>query len=347
MSEAKPRNITIDFIKVLAIIGVLAIHIDSSVLTLTPIGSFAWTSGLFWGVLFRASVPLFLMASGALMLDSAKPLSIKKLYFHNILRIVVAMLVWGLAYKIYHLTESGQMSLPMLWYSIKRLLLFDQEFHFYYLHMILIVYIFLPVTRLFAEKADKKLLLYALSVWAVLGVLYPTMKSFKPFYLLSGLTGQWEINLVYSSIGYGLLGYYLKKYPLSKGWGIGCLFVGFAATFGLTWFFSHKNGMLQELFLSGIALGVFLLAVGIFSLAGFIHVKGVLRKIVVYISKASFCIYLSHMFILYTLKDYGIVAEKIAPAIVSVPMLSIFVLFIGLGFYWVLSKIPFINKFII
>ncbi len=347
MSEAKTRNITLDCIKAFAILGVLAIHIGSGVLTLTPIGSFTWTSGLFWGVLFRASVPLFLMASGAIMLDSNKPLSIKKLYFHNILRIVVAMLVWGLAYKIYHLADSGIMSLSMLWYSVKRLLLFDQEFHFYYLHMILIVYIFLPVTRLFAEKADKKLLMYALSVWAVLGIVYPTIKSFRPFYLLSGLTGQWEINLVYSSIGYGLLGYYFKKYPLSKGWGIGCLFVGFAITFGLTWFFSNKNGMLYELFLSGTALGVCLLAIGFFSLASFINLRGICRKAITYISKASFCIYLAHMFILYTLKDYGIVAEKIAPAILSVPMLSIFVLLIGLGVYWVLSKIPFINKFII
>ena len=346
MSEIKSRNLTIDLIKVCAILGVLVIHVGSVILMQTPVGSFAWTSGLFWGALFRASVPLFLMASGAIMLHSGKTLSLKKLYFHNIARIVIAMLVWGFGYKLYHLSESGQMNLSMIWYSIKRLLLFDQEFHFYYIHMILLVYVFLPITRLFSEKADKKLLTYALCVWAVLGVIYPTIRCFEPFTLLSGLTGQWAINLTFAAIGYGILGYYLKKYSLSLGKGVGCFCLGFVITFGMTFYLSCNDRVLNELFLQGTSPGVCLLAVGIFSLASFINVKGVLKKFVTYLSKASFCIYLSHMFILYMLERFGITAQ-ILPSVFSVPMLSAFVLLICLGIYGVLSKIPILNKWII
>ena len=346
MSQTKERNLTIDFIKAIAIFGVLVIHVGSGVLTQTQIGSFAWTSGLLWGALVRGSVPLFLMASGAIMLNAAKPLSLKKLYFHNIARIVLAMLVWGFGYKLYHLVLAGQMNLSMIWYSLKRLLLFDQEFHFYYIHMILIVYVFLPITRLFAEKADKKLLEYALCIWGVFAVVYPMLRNFAPFTLLSGLTGQWAINLTFASVGYGLFGYYLTKYPFTFIKSVVCFLVGFILTFGATFILSYQAGALNEQFLQGTSPGVCLLAAGIFSLASIVKAKGIFKKMILCLSKASFCIYLSHMFILYILEHFGIRAQLL-PALFSVPLLSVLVLLICLFVYGVLSSIPVLKKWII
>ena len=89
------RNTGIDLIKAIAIFGVLVIHVDASVLMQGEIGSFDWNCGLLWGTIVRGSVPLFLMASGAIMLNPHKNITIKRLYFHNIARIVVSMLVWG------------------------------------------------------------------------------------------------------------------------------------------------------------------------------------------------------------------------------------------------------------
>lgn len=346
MTDVRTRDSSVDLIKAFAIIGVLVIHVTSCVLTQTEIGSFEWISGLFWGSLVRASVPLFLMASGAIMLNPEKKLPLKKLYLHNIARIVVAMLVWGFLYKIYHLVAEDKLNISMLWYSFKRLLLFDQEFHFYYIHMILVVYVFLPVTRHFAEKADKKLLEYALGIWLVLAILYPTLKTFHPFTLLAGLTSQWAINLTFASVGYGLLGYYLKKYPLSLQKGVFLLVVGFLLTFGATFYLSYKNNSLDELFMQGNSIGVCLLSAGIFSIASYLSFGNAATKVVASISKSSFCIYLSHMFVLYQLTDMGITARLFAP-IFSVPLISAAVLFVSFIIYIVLSKIPVLNKWII
>ena len=241
MSNQSNRNLNIDLIKVCAILGVIVIHVCSSVLTQVPIGTFNWISALSYGTIFRASVPLFLMASGAILINPDKPFSIKKLYLHNILRIVIAMLFWGLGYKIYHLHVDGNLNFDAVWYSVKRLLLFDHEFHFYYIDMILIVYIFLPITRLVVEKADKKLLKYLLSIWMIFAVIYPTLRCFKPFSLLSGMTGQWAINLTYSSIGYGILGYYMSKYKPSIFAGIIAFLSGIAITFGATFYLSQSK----------------------------------------------------------------------------------------------------------
>ncbi len=340
------RNTTIDIIKLIAIFGVAVIHIGSRILTQIPIGSIEWSCGLFWGSLFRASVPLFLMCSGALMLNPNKKLSLKKLYFHNIARILAAMLFWGFMYKVYHLLAGNNFTLNNLIYDVKRLLLFDQEFHFYYIHIILLVYVLLPITRLIAEKADKKLLLYTLFVWFLGGIIYPTAINYYPFNLLSGMTGQWLINMTYASVGYGLVGYYLTVYPLSFKKSLMIFIGGFLIVFLSTFGLSVKAGSLNEMFLQGTSVGVCIMAIGIFSLARYIKPGDKMKKCISYISDASFCIYLTHMFVLYIMEKFGVTAF-ILPSAVSIPLLAIATICVCTGVYTVISKIPVINKWII
>ena len=123
------RNTALDLIKAIAIFGVIIIHVSSRLLTSSSVGSSAWTSGLLFGTILRSAVPLFLMVSGVLMLNPEKPLTIKKLYFKSILRIIIAMLFWGFLYKLYHLWGNSQFTFRNLLYSVKELFLFDQEFH--------------------------------------------------------------------------------------------------------------------------------------------------------------------------------------------------------------------------
>lgn len=346
MVQSKTRNVSIDLIKVVAIIGVIAIHVGSSVLHQNAVGSPRWMYGLFWGVFFRASVPLFLMASGAVMLDSHKQLSLKKLFFHNILRIVVAMIVWGFAYKLYNLYQLSALTPEMIWYSFKRVLLFDQEFHFYYIHIILPVYIFLPITRLFVEKADKNHIVYFLIVWLFLAIIFPTAQNFAPFNLVGGMINQWAINMTYASIGYGILGFYLKKYSMPLYVTIPMAAIGFAITFGMCYHLSAVNGVLNDLFLSGMSLGVCFMATGIFSAFMHVRISDFWSKIIIYVSKGSFCIYLSHMFFIYELDKLAVNAGAM-PAIVSIPLISVFVLILSIVLYVLISKIPVLKKWII
>ena len=256
------------------------------------------------------------------------------------------MLFWGFLYKLYHLWDDSLFSFHNLLYSAKMLILFDQEFHFYYIHMILIVYIFLPLSRFFVEKADKKLTEYFIAVWFIFSIIYPAARAFSPISLLSGITNQWAINLTYASIGYGIFGFYLYKYPISFKKAIIYFICGFAFTFSLTFYLSDKAGYLNEIYLQGTTLGVFLMASGIFSIAPYIKLKGILEKIVIYISKASFLIYLSHMFILYIAEKNSITAFSFN-ACLSVPVISVITLIICTGLYAVISKIPILKKWIV
>ena len=343
---ARRRDLSVDLLKAVAIFGVIIIHTCSYSY---DIASFNWTSSVFWGSAVRASVPLFFMCSGALLLRPEIELPMKKLFTKNILRIIVAMLIWAMAYKIFHLLAAHSLSLASLLQAFKEVLLFNQEFHFYFLHIILLVYLFLPVTRIITKYAEKSQLEYLLALWFALGILFPSVISYWPFKLLSSIPLQYKLNMTYSAIGYGLLGYYIKRYPLKKrSWYAISLAIGFIITFGGTCVFSLVKGTFDTQFLEGMSVGVCLMAAGIFGLC--VSSRDVenekLRRVIVYLSKASFCVFLTHVFFVYALSALGI-AATILPSIVSTPLIACIILLGSVLIYMVLSRIPIIKDWII
>lgn len=342
-NPAISRDVSIDFLKALAIFGVLTIHTCTLGYSL-PLGSFGWLSSIFWGSVVRASVPVFLMCSGALLLQSDRPLPLRKLYGKNILRLVAAMLVWAMAYKCYHLWIDGTLSPAGLWQSWKEVLLFRQEFHFYYLHIMLLVYVFLPVTRRFVASATQRELIYFLSVWFAVGILYPTVRPFWPFRLLGGIPAQWLMNMTYASIGYGVLGAYLRRYPLRLSVGAGLFAAGFAAVFFATWGMSLRAGQLYTGFLEGMSVGVAVMAAGAFIL-GF-SLRHHFFRFWTALSKASFCTFLVHMFLLYEFNRHGL-SVLIGPPLVTIPLSVLCNLALCFCIYQILSRIPVVKKYLV
>ena len=334
------RDHGIDLVKSISILGVIVIH------TCTygaPILSSGWLSNLFWGSLTRASVPLFLMCSGALFLAPEKPLSVRKLYAKTIPRILAAMFFWAMCYKLFHLLPHG-LSPAALLQAVKEVLVFRQEFHLYYLQMILLVYAFLPVTALVTRHASRRQLEYALLLWFIFAILYPTVAPFWPFRLLGMMVPQYQINMTYASIGYGVLGFYLRQYPPRRAAAAVAALAGFAVTFGGTALLSARAGELRENFLQGMSVGVALMAAGIFLLCSGVTLKGRGADAAVYLSKASFCVYLCHMFARHLLGGF---AAGILPPLAAVPLEALVILCISLGVYAVLSRIPVVRDWLI
>ena len=383
------RDTRIDLLKMIAILCVITIHVTSYGWALFPVSSPEWVVNAFWASLTRAAVPLFLMCSGVLMLDPAKNQPLKKLYGKNLLRIFVAMLVWAMAYKVVHLAYEGRCTGADLLHAAKQVLLFNQEFHLYYLHIMILVYICLPVTRLIIAAATKRQLEYCLAVWFAFGILYPTVIHFWPFYLIEGFPRQWMVNMTYAAIGYGMLGYYIRFYPAwRRGVYAALLAGGFAFAYGGTWILCARSGGFSDIFLGGMTFGVALMAAGIFGLcaAGQPAEPGAARQAaepgaakqaaepgaakqtvkqaaghaetgrttfvsrvsrpVRFISDASFCVYLVHVFFLYLCRHIGFTTELFS-GLASVPAITAAIFLSSCGVYAILSRIPLVNKWLI
>ena len=300
------RDHTIDILKTLAIFGVIVIHTAADTL-IENIGTFQWMAALFWTTLFRAAVPVFFMCSGALFFDPERELTIHRLFSKYIAKILIAMTAWRILYDCFGI--GG---------------------HLYYLQILILFYAIAPVIRVFILHASTADLRYALSFWFLLGIIYPTVRH---FFQIDGIYGQWAINMTYASIGYGMLGYYLKQNPISRNAGIALFLFGFILTYSATYYLSLQAGSLNTAFSEGMSLGPACMAIGIRGIIGHISTNYSFFQST---AKASLCVFFVHSFFLYRFNFTE-----------SIILRSGFNLVCSFMVYWVLSKIPFVRKWLI
>ncbi|MBR2484191.1 MAG: acyltransferase family protein [Oscillospiraceae bacterium] len=350
--KSSSRNSAVDGAKTVAIFGTLLIHASAAGGFAGAVGSFDWVSALAWNCLVRSAVPLFLLCSGALLLPPQKNVTIASVWKKYIPRILAALLFWAAAYAAFDLLlmwRRGEgVTAAMLGDMLRNLLLFNHKSHLYYLHITLLVYALLPVTRSFVAKAEQKTLYYALGVWFILSSVYPTLRAVSPLGRLYGIPAQYVINLSWGAVGLGVLGYVLTKDAAKRRPREFALLylLSTAVTFGGTWIASLKAGALYDVFLQGNAPFVYLQAVSIygFFVSSMQNKQG--KRWLETVSRASFCIYLVHLFFLDYLTSHGFAAGIYSP-IWAVPAL-VFALFLGGFAAWLwLRRIPIVNRWLI
>ena len=346
------RSVPVDAAKAAAIFGTLLIHASAAGGFAGAPGSFGWTSALFWNCLLRSAVPVFFLCSGALLLPPEKEVTVRRVWTKYIPRIAAALFFWAAAYEGVDLLlgwrASGVLEPAAIQRALLDLVLFRHKNHLYYLHITLLVYAVLPLTRRFVAAADRLLLLYALGIWFVLGCLAPTLKFLPPFDQLGGIPAQWPVNLTWGAVGYGLLGYVLtEEAPRFRPRTFALLYIlGTAATFGLTLTASVKAGGLYQVFLQGNSPGVCLQAAGLYGLCVSLWHSRERWPLAETVSKASFCIYLTHLFFLDFLGGRGISAGFL-PSVWGMPVLVVAAFAGGFLVWLVLRRVPVVKTYLI
>ena len=119
----------------------------------------------------------------------------------------------------------------------------------------------------------------------------------------------------------------MKKYPPKRWFSALLAVAGFALIFCGTAIVSARQGIF------GLCLSVK-------------QPRAVLRRIAEYGSKASFCIYLVHVFFIYIFSRLG-VSAGLLPPLIGVPLLALAYLACSTAVYFVLSRIPIVNRWLI
>ena len=346
------RNVAIDAIKTIAIFGTILIHVTANGGFSHAIGSVPWAGSLFWGTLIRCAVPLFFMCSGALLLPPEKELSAKLVWKKYILRIFVALAFWATAYALCNLMllrlDAGVLTAADIKLALKNLLLFEHERHFYYLHITLLVYAMLPITRTFVAHASDKTVNYALAIWFVLSCLYPTVRGFFPERNPYIIPAQYVINISWGAVGLGVLGYVMSKRAKNRSpWLYAAVYlVGLGITFGGSYLLAVRGGWFNQLLIQGNALGVYLQAIGIFGLCTTVFSRSEKAPLLKTVSNASFCIYLVHLFVLGLLDVLGCNAATLNP-LWSAPIMGAVILLCSFVVWLILKRIPIVNRWLI
>lgn len=159
------RIVYLDYIRVLATVMVVALHVIATKWWAYPVDSAAWTSIAVLDSMVRGCVPLFFMLTGVLFLAKEQRPSLKKLWTRSIPRLVVVLALWSVFYLWFGVNEhyrweglrSWRTSLPVMF------------FHLWFLPAIIGVYIVLPLLWLICR--DRTLAWYFVGVamlsWAV------------------------------------------------------------------------------------------------------------------------------------------------------------------------------------
>lgn len=347
------RVVYADVLRIFATFAVIIMHVSASVWNVEPVRSLSWQMCNVYESLVRWAVPVFVMISGVFLLNPDKELSAGKVYKKYVLRVVIAIAVWGLFYRCTDIAISKfirhkEISRNAAIVELLEIPFGTAWFHLWYLYMIIGLYVMTPIYRVFTRTAGKKEACYLLAVFAIAGICLPFVKK-----MLLGIHPRLNLNLsvveTMNYTGYFFAGYYLSKAHFSKRqmrliFVAGILSVAITAVG--TSFVSIRAGKGVELFYENMSPVTMMEAVMVFVLVKSVWEERPLSqrctRIVTELSSCTFGIYLLHAFMI-RLCDMAGLTTFMSPAI-SIPLVSVIVFIASLIVVYLLRRIPVFRK---
>ena len=339
-----------DLLRVLSIAAVVVIHVVSLWIYDVPAGSGAWNVYNVYDSLVRWCVPVIVMLSGMFLLDPKKSLTLPRLFLHHILRIFVALVVWGALYAIVDFGRvDGVFTLAGIRSALYTALLGNTHYHLWFLYVILGLYLVTPILRAFVQGASRKDFHYFFLLCFVAAYLLPTLLQLRPSQTVSVYLSRLNLHMVMGYVGYYVAGYYLKTFTLGRVAEIIIYLLGIAGAAVTIWgtrVLSRQSGTLSGVLYDYMTPNVAAMAVAVFVL--FRYLLGVSdersrRQSLSGLAKITFGVYLIHDLFLMAYRHLG-VTQLPLPPVLAVPAVTALALIPSAAVAWLISKIPFAGR---
>ena len=348
-NEKKERVVYLDILRIIAILGVMMIHISGHHWSRVDINSHAWSIFNFYDGISRWAVPVFVMISGSLFLSRHH--SVRQIWSRNIPRLVTAFLFWSALYAAVGYDPDR---------GLKGFILdlITGHYHMWFIYMIAGLYMVVP----FLEKiaGDRKLTSYFLLLGSVFTFIIPSVIQLISVFApgpaghLNTVLAQLGVTLAVGYSVYYMLGYRLSRIRISSGFltltavaGI----IGFISTVCLTSWISHRSGAASEIFFGYLSLNVALESICVFTAvrAAFAHLalNERIKHIIGLLSNDCFGAFLVHPLILRILrKSFHLTGLTFSP-VVSVLLILLITAVTSFAISAVLNRIPFLKNHIV
>ena len=159
------RVFSLDLLRVVAAFAVVCQHVNPLGRLGTDAAVSARLAANAVGCLFSFGVPLFFMISGALLLDPARPFSLRDLFHRRLSRLLASFFVWSALYALTHCLLYGKGK----WTFLNQLI--RGHYHMWFVFAIAALYLALPLLRPIA--ADRRTTEYLLCAGFLLSFLLP------------------------------------------------------------------------------------------------------------------------------------------------------------------------------
>lgn len=351
----KNRILYLDYLRIITTISVIMLHVAMRYWGNIPVTYSSWKVLNVVACAVRWCVAVFVMISGALFLDNAKPLDTKKLYCVNIVRIITAFLFWTSIYAFDKFLHGEEIETVIG-------VAMQGNYHLWFLYMLLGLYVLVPLLRKITE--DKRATEYFLGIGFVFTFLipqaidllsridYPIVRLLVENF--SSVLASMEFHFTLGYVYYFVLGFYIVKYDIPVafqriGYALGM--ISFCATVALTDWYSVRIGKASTEFLSNISINILMMAVGMLLTAKYVLSKlqceGKLLNGILHISKCSFGIYLVHALILDIVGEGLDRNDFITHPIASTLGLVVGTAVISYAISAILNRIPVLKKYVV
>ena len=195
------REYSFDILRVISMIMVIIVHVSNVYSrSFGFISNSSFIFSLIFNTISRISVPIFLMISGALLLD--RKFDFKK-YKKRIIKFLILIIVWDIIYLVWEYYY-----LHISYDKLYNLLFNPYRAHLWFLYTILLLYLIQPILRKILIKSNIQVKVLLLTLW----ILFSTGSMiFKPLA---------QYFTFFSYMGFFIIGKYLynyiKKNDLSK-----------------------------------------------------------------------------------------------------------------------------------
>ena len=330
MKTKKERIFYYDLLRAFAIIAVIICHVEFDFGPLnTP---FEVIAQLTFHDIGRIGVPIFLMISGALLLNRDYP-SLGDFLKRRFARIIYPFIFWMILITLtnfyFHKTYKYMWNVFIGNPSIM-----------WYFWTLIGIYLAIPLINIFIREYGEDACKYFLAIWSVFIILntfnlYPLFPYFKLDYFAG-------------FIGYPVLGYYLstKKFDLSDRKMAVTGLVILLVSLGIFVAYTYSNSMgsvehmYQNILVVAMGIGMYLFIEYLDRENKFDSIKGnIVGKTISSISLYSYGMYFSHVIVIMFM-------SKINPhSNVMFPAMFVATIFISWLLPYIFSKIPYVKTF--
>ncbi|MBP7740927.1 acyltransferase family protein [Candidatus Woesebacteria bacterium] len=318
MTTYKNRLIWPDLIRIIAVFLVIMVHSSSKIVTSWLNASPSdWMIANIYDSISRVSVPLFVMLSGALLLNRKEDLFVflKK----RIKRIFLPWLFWGTVLLVFTKYIGFSNIFETMKYDFSNIkLVITENFigGFWFMPMLVGIYLTTPIIKKFLIKSTDTEIKYFFAIWLTISSIIPFAN--KMFDLsISFINPSWFLYLGYYIGGYYLV-YKIKDFKKS----ITKLKVLFLVSFLITVLGTYQQSLMNDIFTNTfydyLSISVVAMSFTLFSILFYyfrnIKLNKKISSIIYHFSQNSFGILLCHTMILefFSAGNYPIISIPIS-----------------------------------
>ena len=205
----QPKSATVsypvDLIRTIAIVMVVLVHASEFPYripgAITPLVMVNWFTADIYGAIGYLGVPLFVILSGALLLDPVKADESMGIFFRKrFVRVGLPLIFWTLIFFVWTFAIHAS---PFTIFNVEQGLLSGSYPILWFLYMLIGLYLITPILRVLIKHIDRKKFTMLLALWFAGTVITPFIHTFTDFNFnpLMFVFTDW--------VGYFLLGIYL------------------------------------------------------------------------------------------------------------------------------------------